>query len=210
MLATWVKTLYKEVSVGGILIAKLKKILPETLVSRNLWKPGGGRNRRKQRGKNRKGGKNSNASRLWAPDTSLPGLDWGTKSITGTRNITMQANTWEGRQYTGPTVWKRKISLINGLKEKNLEFGAQASKTSLVTVLLVENSDSTVMCEGNSRFHGAKRPTRITSLQFGMFSAFCDLASVVYIVFRWLQSWKEKENRGKWLFSFSGTFGEEN
>ena len=93
---------------------------------------------------------------------------------------------------------------------QNLEFGAQASKTSLVTVLLVENSDSTVMCEGNSRFHGAKRPTRITSLQFGMFSAFCDLASVVYIVFRWLQSWKEKENRGKWLFSFSGTFGEEN
>ena len=62
-------------SVGGILIAKLKKILPETLVSHNLWKPGGGGNSRKQRGKNRKGGKNSNASRLWAPDTSLPGLD---------------------------------------------------------------------------------------------------------------------------------------
>ena len=96
------------------------------------------------------------------------------------------------------------------LKEEKLEFGAQASKTSLVTVLLVENSDSTVMCEDNSRFHGAKRSPRITNLQFGIFIAFCDSASDVYIVFRWLQSWKEKENRGKWLFSFSGTFGEEN
>lgn len=79
---------------------------------------------------------------------------------------------------------KEKIFFNKQVEIQNLEFAAQASKTSLVTVLLVENSDSTVMCEGNSRVHGAKRPTRITSLQFGMFSAFCDLASVVYIVFR--------------------------
>ena len=162
--------------------------------------------------KDRKGRKNSNASRLWDPDTSLPGLDWGTKSITGTRNITrQQVPKYLRRSLVYWTHCLKEKNFFNKrFESQNLKFGAQASKTSLVTVLLVENSDSTVMCEGNSRFHGAKRSTHITNLQFGILSAFCDSASDVYIICRWLQSWKEKENRGKWLYGFSGTFWEEN
>ena len=67
----------------------LKKTYQKRLPRRTSKSLGEGETVR-NRGKDRKGRKTRNTSRLWAPDTSLPGLDWGIKSMTGTRNITRQ------------------------------------------------------------------------------------------------------------------------